>query len=286
MGFVAKPEEVREYLQFLALCESRREDLTVAFRTSAEFARSVLPPCFDVPAEPTCFAYVGSSREFYKGRGIRGADGEEEVAGISVLCEYEGRQGEYHLSTIRSGDMMITVGRELWGNQKKRGESRLYDDGRLMYGYAERQGTRLIQIEANLDPVPVPVDTRAEALSFLIKGWLDAPAYPPRFQDDPWVIVLNSAIETTSLRQGDPAETELQLQGTLNDPLDEIPVLGIISTTYRTYRCLTKVEKQAQLQNADDYIPYVLGLNWDISVKHAYESKAFDPALVLETSFR
>ena len=82
--------------------------------------------------------------------------GEFESAALMVYARYGDVVGTYFLTLVVSGDMPVTFGRELWGEPKKLGSSRLYRDGDTMYGYGERNGTRLIAIELDLRPRPGP----------------------------------------------------------------------------------------------------------------------------------
>lgn len=256
MGYVKSWEEIQQYERFFQRVVSRRESLNLTFRTTQEFARHVLPPCFDVPADATCTAYVGSSREFFEGKPIRV---EEETGGVSIQAIYQGVPGSYSLTCIRSGDMHITTGRELWGVPKKRGEARLFDEGVLMYGYCERGGKRLIEIEADMHVVE-PVQ-RAHNPGYFIKAWIDASGRG--LQHDPVLVTLDREEKVNSLRRGDPREAFFKLSGTPQDPVDTIPIGEILDVSYRTIVSAGFCKSQVTLTDRALYEPYIWGVNWD-----------------------
>ncbi|WP_373562285.1 acetoacetate decarboxylase family protein [Pseudomonas prosekii] len=85
--------------------------VSIEFETTFEFLRSVLPPCFDLPETPTTIASIS--------RWQSELCGEFDCGIISLKCRYKELEGTTMLVLIMSGDMPVTIGREMWGGGKE-----------------------------------------------------------------------------------------------------------------------------------------------------------------------
>jgi acetoacetate decarboxylase len=68
-----------------------------------------------------------------------------------VSARYQGIEAPYVLAMYMDTDHAIMLGRDVFGEPKKRATSNLYHRGKSMHGYVERLGVRLIDIRAVLD---------------------------------------------------------------------------------------------------------------------------------------
>ena len=160
MSFVKTKEELQEIQRILSEGRCTIEAVSIEFETTFEFLRSVLPPCFDLPETPTAIASIS--------RWQSELCGEFDCGIISLKCRYKELEGTTMLVLIVSGDMPVTIGREMWGEAKKTGIAQVYMDGHEAYGFCERNGARLIEIEAEFGDDLGP--SSSESYDFEIKA--------------------------------------------------------------------------------------------------------------------
>ncbi|GEE01776.1 hypothetical protein nbrc107696_22220 [Gordonia spumicola] len=84
---------------------------SVEFETTPEFVRSVLPP----DLEP-----VGSSGIASVAQWQCGLSGEFESAAVMLNVRWREFVGSYYLTLFISGDMPVTIGRDLWCDRRRR----------------------------------------------------------------------------------------------------------------------------------------------------------------------
>lgn len=236
------------------------ESLSVEFTTTEEFVRSVLPPCFSPAKAPTGRVSIATYRR---------ADGagrtlEFDATTIYIDAEYEGIPGLYSLTMLVSGDMAITLGREISGEIKKRGDSRIYSNGRTVYAYGSRKDTRIVEIEANLGPDQGP--SQDDYLSLELK----ATPTPLRGSQDgynifhvkPSVVVMRTTDDNVVTRTG---TATLKLNPNGFDPVESIPLVSVGTATFAEGTSLFRCDRWVQLEGTDDdaYAPYVFGRQYD-----------------------
>lgn len=255
MSYVKTEAEVSDAQQLVSELAYLSDGLTVEFHTDPQFLREVLPPCFDMPEEPLAFASV--MRSLTQVIGYRGAS-------LNVRARYRDFEGWYHLTLLYTGDMPVTLGRELWGEPKKRGEIGLTSasTGRVQ-GFAERNGTRLIEIDAEVGD-QVQEEAAESHYTFNIKAFANGTATGLEY--DPLVIVAEpfNEFEKVYVAQGD-----LRLFSSPHDPCGSVPIESIDSVRYWTGR-RTRMNKKPQTfrhADADAYLPYILGRNYDLTTQ-------------------
>ena len=111
MGYCKTADEVKEFQDSIQGMQYDVESTEVYFTTTREFLSDVLPPCFEVPEKPEGIVEFvsadGRGRLFY-------------AVTIYVSVKFGDIMGWYDLSMLLTGDMTVTLGRELWGESKKR----------------------------------------------------------------------------------------------------------------------------------------------------------------------
>ena len=248
MGFVKTAAEVAEIEELLSKGQFTTESLTIEFRTSQEFVRSVLAPCFEPADEPIAYANVSHWQS--------ALCGEFDCGIVYLKCRYKKFEGTTMLTLFVSGDTPVTIGREMWGEGKKTGTAQLFFDGHEAYGYAERNGVRLIEINAELGPDLGP--SRAENLDFELKA---QPHTTGRgFQND---VVLSCLKTDESYRVNREGTGKLKFAGTKFDPLDTIPIASVGKAYYSEGASCWTVPWFDVLANQDAYKPYIYGQNYD-----------------------
>ncbi|WP_228461192.1 acetoacetate decarboxylase family protein [Gordonia spumicola] len=216
-------------------------------KRTPEFVRSVLPP----DLEP-----VGSSGIASVAQWQCGLSGEFESAAVMLNVRWREFVGSYYLTLFISGDMPVTIGRDLWGEPKKTGECRLYRDADDMYGYGARNGVRGIQIEARFGEELGPRAVVSNSIEVGLPLTHNAGA-----AGDPWISIDRIERELGAYREG---EGELVLTGTPFDPLDEIPVLSTgLARHYTGKSTLETVLRETIPGKGDEYLPFHLGRSFD-----------------------
>lgn len=247
MGYVRTAEEIARIQSMTRRALFTIEGVSVEFQTTAEFARAVLPPCLE-PDGARGIATVS--------RWQAGVCGEFESTAVMLNAKWGEYVGTYFLTLIVSGDMPVTIGRELWGEPKKLGTTQFYRDGSDVYGYAERNGTRIVQIDASFTEDLGPQQVSGYALE--VNGYL---GHDASLVSDPFVAAFLNTRKFDAVRRG---TAELTLTGTEFDPVDEIPILSTGQALHYTGESVyEEAERQTLTGGADTYLPYILGRSFD-----------------------
>ncbi len=248
MSFVKTPAELAEIQRMLAEGKCTSEGISVEFETTPEFLRSVLPPCFDMPEKPTAFANIS--------RWQSALCGEYDCGIIFLNCRYKGVEGTTILWIVVTGDMPVTIGREMWGEPKKTGIANVYVDGHEFYGYAERNGQRLIEISADLGPDKGPFKNKG--FDFELKATPHVTGIG--LQDE---VIMTCLEYTEDFRVRRDAKATLKFSGSELDPLHTIPVVQVISAAYSQGESSWTVPWFEKLSDSDAYLPFIYGQKFD-----------------------
>ncbi|MGP8473715.1 acetoacetate decarboxylase family protein [Burkholderia sp. PR2] len=248
MGFVKTPDEVKEIEQLLSDGRFTTEGITVEFETTREFMRSVLAPCFELPDEPIAYANVS--------RWQSAMCGEFDCAIVFLRCRYKEYEGTTMLYILVSGDMPVSIGREMWGEPKKTGLAQLYVDGHQMYGYGERNGVRLIEVDGEFGPDLGPVEM--EGLDFELKATPHVTGCG--LQDD---VVLTCMKNREAYRVRREGKASLKFNGNELDPLHTIPVVKVGKAYYSQGESSWTVPWFDVLSDRAAYVPYIYGQKYD-----------------------
>lgn len=248
MGFVKTAEECQAIQRFFARPRWLLDGVRVRFETTTDFIRSVLPPCLEPVADASGVLSVG--------RWQSACCGEFDTASVYVSCTDGEVEGLYNLAMIVTGDTPVTWGREVWGEVKKRGEIGYFRAPSSIYAYADRNGTRLIEIEARIDG---PETTTAAS------GWcFEVKAFPAAngigLEHAPRLVRVRVTSEAAQEHAG---TARVRLRGTDFDPLDTIPITGLARASHVSDRPVYEVTDVRELPNPEAYIPYVYGRHYD-----------------------
>lgn len=232
------------------------EYLSVEFRTTRDFVKSVLPPCFTPAAEPTgLVAFANYRRDDGPGR----PKIEFEMTSIYLDGFYKDIPGQYSLLMLISGDMPVNVGREGLGEIKKHGESRMYYDGLEIYAYGRRKGTRIVEVTAQLGSDEGP--SSAEYFGLELKA-----APTPDLKDfhvKPTVVIMRNTDEYRVTRSGHCTSLQLTSNGQY-DPVESIPVESFGVARYVAGRSAFACAQWEEIPDAGpEYMPIMLGRQYD-----------------------
>lgn len=247
MGYVRTREEIEAIKALLQPSYFTLEGMGVEFTTTRDFVASVLPPCFDVPDQPRGVARVA--------RWQSAVCGEFESCAVMIDARYGDLVGSYYLTLFVSGDMPVTIGREMWGEPKKLGHSAFYRDGDDIYAYGERNGVRAVEISGSFGPDLGPRSVSGHALELKAEVAPDG-----ELLGDPSVLVFDVDLSWTSFREG---HGTLTFNGTPWDPVDQIPVESTGPATHYTGEMRNRCADRTVLPDRAAYVPYVLGRHFD-----------------------
>ena len=213
---------------------------------------------------PPCFAPVGDEEQNRVGAfvGILNIDcchgGAFTADDVSIRCRFGDIEGDYLIHTVHSTDRRTHQGRDFWGGPKKVGTGHVFHDGDHHFAYSERNGRRLVEIEAELtgpELAPHTLINKTFALKMFPSATGRGLEYPPV------VNIWDSEEKAISLREG---------TGTLRwghseyDPVHTIPIVsvGTVRATQAEfyYNGLTQV----QVEDPDNvYARYYWGTYMD-----------------------
>lgn len=244
MGFVKTPEEIARIQTVLK--QPRfvgSEMLSVDFLARPETVAAVLPPGFEMAAEPLVTAMVGRWRSNCVGDYCGGA--------VYVHARYQGIEAPYVLAMFMDTDHAIMLGRDVFGEPKKRATSNLYRRGNAMHGYVERFGTRLIDIRAVLDKDLGP--GTVSGANFNIKATPAADG--SSCEDDAVVTLAEFDNNLTVQRQGSGT---LRLGSTPHDPVADIEIAELRGAAYVEGDLVARARAIGRIPK-DAFFPYLLG---------------------------
>lgn len=106
--------------------------------------------------------------------------GEFDCTIVFLKCRYKEYEGTTMLLIIVSGDMPVTIGREMWGEPKKTGTTQVYMDGHQLYGFAERNGNEFDPLDT-IPVVSVGKATYSQGESSWVVPWFDTLENPDAY---------------------------------------------------------------------------------------------------------
>jgi acetoacetate decarboxylase len=244
MGFRRTPAEIAEIQQTLADVEFvGGESLSVDFLTRPEIVRALLPAELEPGDRPRVTAQVSRWRS--------NCVGDFDASAIYVSARYGEVAGDYVLTMFMDSDVPMLFGRDLFGEPKKIGRSTLYRNDGHMTGVLERGGTRLIEIEADLEADAGP--TTLLGRNFNVKYQL-APDGSALVGAP--TLTLAEFDQTVTVRRR--ARATLRLGSTVHDPLGDLEVLEVLGGVYVETGMKASCTAVGTL-DADAFLPLALG---------------------------
>lgn len=217
-GYVKTDEELARIAAILLPYSYVIDEVGIEFKTTWEFARWALPPCFEPIGDRDANVANGEA-------GVLSIEcphqGRFDADHVVLACRYGDEEGAYILQSLHSTEAHVVGGREVWGGPKKLGNARVYHDGDRHYAYSERNGIRLVEIEVETKgPDHAPQTTRGKSFAVKMVPHPSAKGlqYPPMLN------VWESQRKVISMREG---------TGTLKwgrskwDPVDTIPIVSV-----------------------------------------------------------
>lgn len=253
--FVKTKEELAEIQKMMNEGHFTAQNLTIEFESDPDYIREVLAPCFEPADKPTGLINVSKYQSDFCG--------EFDCGIVYFPVKYKAKSGKVYDGTTMlqlyvGNDMPVSIGREMWGEGKKTATSQILMDGKNVYGYVERNGTRIIEIFSELgkDQGPQPMYS---ADDFEFKTVPHVTGFG--LANDP--VILNMHYDNTDdvFREG---TGEVVLRSTKVDPLEEIPIKSVGGVTYTEGASIWTIPFYDVLTGrGDEFLPYMYGQKYD-----------------------
>jgi acetoacetate decarboxylase len=255
LGFVKTDEELERIAAIVNPWRYLIDDVSCDFETTWEFARAVLPPCFEPVGdeqENRAVAYAGILEIDCPHFGPFDADH------VGLACCFGDIEGSYLIHSVHSTDGHVHAGRDVWGGPKKFGTGRVFHDADHHFAYSERLGKRLIEIEAETtgpELAPRTSLSKAFALKMFPHTSGRGLEYPPLLN------IWDCEEIAISLREGTGT---LSWGRSEHDPLHTIPIVSVSGARVTKAEFYYRGFSQVQLEDPDDvYARYYWGTYMD-----------------------
>jgi len=246
MKNVLNPTEVKEMLQKFVPNFTGINALNVVFETTPEFVREVLPP----PLEPTAAPLVTISMQI-----------TDQYKGMTCLVasRYKNIEGNFGLGYVMNSDTAVIFGRELWGEPKKVGKTKITRNGDELIGTVERYGQELIRIKATVKQAKTaPATTVMECFHFKYSIKPDATG----IEDVRLVnVTFKSQVQALEVCE----VNQIKLTETVMDVYGNIPIVKIIGGSYSQYDTMGSGKYLAEV-DAEAFLPYAFANHDDYRI--------------------
>jgi len=255
-GYVKTDEELRNIRSLITPYRYTLNEVGIAFETTWDFARWVLPPCFEPVGDQAENLATGSASIFSPCQCPHAGDFDELC--VALKAKYGEYCASWPLEVVVNTEAHLAWCKDVYGDTAKLGEARLYQDGDLHYGYGERRGVKLAEVEAKIDGAE-QAPMSSSSYSFYLKMVPDSSCegleWPPRLS------LYEGTAEFQSFREG---------SGTLSfgqskwDPLHTIPLVSVGAAYAAQYRFTSSLLRQEDIADpSDEYAHYLWGRNFD-----------------------
>ena len=257
MSYVWTQRQLEEYRRYYDNIRTHHSYSYVNFSTTAEFVRSVLPPCLDVPDQPKVSIGFLSFMEWI--HGVSNRAGRDRAAIVGVNAMYKGVEGSYYLTVLETEEVNIVTGREFWGMPKKQGFIDYFEDGNGFHGVAGRKSHDLILLDAKLGEELGGTEEAPEyyfdmRCGFEVNG---------RSIRNPELVIFKNSTQTNRFRP--IVSADLVLKGSPFDPgVGTVPVGEFLDGGHLGGETSYIVEQVVDLsKDGVDYAPYLMGRLYD-----------------------
>jgi acetoacetate decarboxylase len=242
VGFVKTAEEIARIEHALSNPSfSGAQGLSVEFLVEPGFIEEVLPPPLEPIEEPRMRALVG--------RWGSNCVGDFSGGALYIAVRHEGIAGDYNFFQYMDTDAPVIYGRDVFGEPKKMARSTLRRRGDHFAASIERSGVRIIEIEGQMERDLGPSSAHKRS-SFNFKS--RPAANGVGLEEDAILTRADFESEVRVLLEGTGA---VRLRGTADEPLDQIPITGVIRATYTEADQAGHCAAIARVPAAD-FLPY------------------------------
>jgi len=252
MGFVKSPEEIRHIQETLSEAHFlSAELLTFQYLTDPEVVDRVLPPGLEPTDQPLATVLMGQWGRSNVCHAFQGAC-------LYVQAKYGDLIGDYCLAMQMSSDAAIIFGREVFGEPKKQGVTKLERTGNLLKGSVSRYGEPIISAEAIMETREGA--SEGSMINFHYKFMPRSDGQGLEFNP-----VLVAAKFETEIHHLETGKGTLTLANTPLDPVGEIKIIKMLHVSYAELDMVARCETLREV-DAEAFLPYAYGKMDDFNV--------------------
>lgn len=257
MGYVWTTEQVGRYLAYYDDIRTHHTTTYATYATTAEFARSVLPPCLELAAQPAVTVSFGAFMEWICG--VPNRAGRDRAALVGVNARFGEDEGLYYLTVVETEEVNIVTGRELWGMPKKQGSVEFFEDGAEFFAVVERKDYRLIEMQGALGEEQDAGGEESE-IYFELRGHFGPNG---RGLSNPQLVIFENRSVVKRLQS--LTDVRVKLSGSPVDPgVGTIPLRGLLHAGHLGGETSYIIRDVVDLGgDGYDYAPYLLGRLYD-----------------------
>ncbi|WP_160289738.1 acetoacetate decarboxylase family protein [Novosphingobium pentaromativorans] len=251
MGFVRTRDEIARIQKLLTDIEFRGgRYIGVEFESEPDFIESVLPPGLEPRGNNIMTAAIFD----FEG----GSAGPFTGAAIYVAARHGDILGKYTMCMFMNNDNAMMFGRDIFGEPKRLAYVAFNANEKQGGGHVDRGTARLIEIDATFDN-DLSLDPAVD-IDFNYKASLAPDGVG--LAGDAILTFSELSMAPMTFRSG---TANLAFNGTVHDPLHEIPVKKIVGAHYLHSNFGAKCRELARIPG-DDFLPYAYGRYPDWSV--------------------
>ena len=252
MGYLKSAAEI------LALQQAMREPqylqgstLTNRFLTDATSIADILPPGLEPDKAPVATLTISA----FEG----GVVGPFRSAALYVSARHKEVCGNYILAMYVTGDGPVIFGRSIYGEPKFHGDVVFERNGGAMRAKVSHAGQHIMEVEAEIDDAPVATPPSPIIVFTYLAQFSPVTA---DLIGDAHLVVMHQHVDYRIHREG---KGKIKLHGNDLDPLNELPVRSIISTSYTEADSIVKPQIVQSIAGAD-FLPYAIGRmpDWNV----------------------
>lgn len=245
MRLVKTPEEIKKIQGLYARCQFlNTRNLLVAFETTPEAVRALLPPPLEPMPEPLGSAWVGEI-------GNSNSVGPFMGAALYLRARYLDTVGNYCVTMPMSTPEAVTFGRELYGEPTKLAKIIFERQDEFVWGSAARHEMRFMSMRGRL--TGHAAIGRQHTSTFHFK-------YTPRadgvgFDCPPRLIHVTGDMNVEKAERG---RGELVLRESPHDPVADIPIKQVVDAVYMEGHTYTSARVLCEVDE-ESFMPFAFG---------------------------
>ncbi|MFX1274249.1 MAG: acetoacetate decarboxylase family protein [Promethearchaeota archaeon] len=237
------------------------EVLSVLWETKPEIVERLLPPPLKPVSKPIVSAFVANYPKTNFGVSYL-------ESAISLNAEFDGEEGNYYLAMHVTNDMALVGGREKYGYPKKMGNIYISREKRNAEGWAERYGTRLLDIKTKLnnrlnaaDAMEIFEGNMGPELLMIGYNYKHFPSPTGDGYDyNPRLIRTEVGIKPNQFKLG---QAEIKLGATESDPWSEIEIVRVLGAYFLKGNVYLRQGSVVAEVGREEFEPYSF-IKWDI----------------------
>ncbi|MFX0102491.1 MAG: acetoacetate decarboxylase family protein [Candidatus Hodarchaeota archaeon] len=257
MSFVKDVEEIKKKRELLLKSEFTGVNMfSVLWETKPEIVKRILPPPLEPAEFPLATAFIATYEKTNQGLPYSESD-------LFLRVKYKEEYGNYHLAMHVTDDRAMIGGREICGFPKKMANIELNIDGDEVHAFAERAGTRYIEIKAKFgggfnepdicarEVAKLLPSKKKPTVNFNFKYFPNASKTGFAFK--PRLVRQTTQIRLSNFKMG---KAELKLASSDHDPWGEIEVVKVLGALFIESNNTMDPGEVMEEVDPEEFLPY------------------------------